>query len=255
MHRLLHEPLHSGQTCTPHSSRMAPAGTQVWGGCLSVSFRSRLARAMCWRRLPEPSLWACVSVFTVPPSFSMNPTGKHSCACLHFFRTCTRFFHVLQMMSMVYFLSRLPRWVQGTAPGRMLTFAHPHMYLYVLYAELSFMPRAALWNGHDGRLQWPRETTGLSSSFLHFPEARLLLAGIDTPHCSHTLPPCTDSGSPESRLPMSPRPSHPSRGALLFLRSMQTRRLIQKILPQSVLNMAMLGYNTPLCFSLLTPSP
>lgn len=152
MYRLLYKPLRSGQTCASHSSHMAPACTQVVGGCLSVSFRSCLARAMCWRRLPEPSVWVCVSVFTVPASFSLNLTSKHSCVCLDFFRMCMRFFHVLQMMSMVCFLSGLQRWVQGTAPGRMLTFALLHMY--VLYTEWPCMRRAALWNGHDGGLQW-----------------------------------------------------------------------------------------------------
>lgn len=121
--RLLYKPLHSGQTRTPApAARPLPVPKR-----LSASFRSRLARAMCWRRLPEPSVWVCVSVFTVPPSFSMSPTGKHSCVCLDFLGMCTRFFHVPQMMSMVYFLSRLPRWVQGTAPGGMLTFAPPHV--------------------------------------------------------------------------------------------------------------------------------
>lgn len=91
---------------------------------------SKASRALC--------VVICVSVFTVPPSFSMNLTGKHSCVYLDFVRLFVHFFHVLQMMQMVYFLSRLQQWGQDVAPGRMLNFASLHVY--------------ALWNG---RLAWP----------------------------------------------------------------------------------------------------
>lgn len=107
---------------------------------------SKASRALC--------TFICVSVFTVPPSFSMNLTSKHSCVCLDFVRPFMHFFHVLQMMQMVYFLSGLQQWGQDMAPGRVLNFASLHMY--------------ALWNG---RLARPWGNHRALTFFLTFPRS------------------------------------------------------------------------------------
>lgn len=138
---------------------------------------------------------------------------------------------------MVYFLSRLRRWVQGTAPGRMLTCA-PLTHVCALCRVVV--------HAQSCSLQWTRWRVAVAprnhralAFFLIFRRSMAVVSG-DTSLCSHILPPVQATAVLKVGCHVSMPKPPPSAGAPVSKKYADSLPHA-KVLPQPVLKTAMLS--------------